>query len=175
MFRVNDLVSYGTTGICRVEAVEHPDMPGIDQERLYYRLSPLRQNGVIYLPQESAESKMRPVITKQEAERLIDRIPSVRVHPVESARPQELSGKYQQVIRQQDCESLMELIVLLYSKKQTAQQTKRHFSRIDESYMKRAKELLHEELGVALGIPLEEVEGYIVARVEQIEAESLRS
>ncbi|MGL6216487.1 MAG: CarD family transcriptional regulator, partial [Lacrimispora sphenoides] len=41
MFQVNDLVVFGTHGICRVEAIGSLNMSAVDDDRLYYTLKPL--------------------------------------------------------------------------------------------------------------------------------------
>ncbi len=171
MFEVNDLILYGTTGVCRVESVGSPDMPGVDKERIYYRLQPVYQNGVIYAPADSDKVAMRRVITHEQADRLIDLIPTMDMQAIESRTPQELTEKYQTILKLHDCESLIELVMSLYAKKQTAELNKRKFGRVDEVFMKRARDLLHEELSVAIGIPLDEVEGYIAARVAELTPE----
>ena len=53
MFQPGELVVYGSTGVCRVEEVTRPNLSGADRERLYYRLKPLQQDGVIYTPVEN--------------------------------------------------------------------------------------------------------------------------
>ena len=36
MFHVGDYIVYGSNGICRVEEITHPDIAGIDEDKLYY-------------------------------------------------------------------------------------------------------------------------------------------
>lgn len=50
MFQPGDLVVYGPTGVCRVEAVTCPKPAPGEKERPYYQLRPLHQDGVIYTP-----------------------------------------------------------------------------------------------------------------------------
>ena len=40
MFHVGDYIVYGSNGICRVEEITHPDIAGIDEDKLYYVLVP---------------------------------------------------------------------------------------------------------------------------------------
>ena len=74
MFQPGDLVVYGPTGVCRVEAVTCPKPAPGEKERPYYQLRPLHQDGVIYTPADQAKIPIRPVISAQEADALIDEI-----------------------------------------------------------------------------------------------------
>ena len=78
MFQPGDLVVYGSTGVCRVEEITHPNMTGADRNKAYYLLKPLYQDGVIYTPAENSKVAMRPVISSEEAEELIDLIPTIQ-------------------------------------------------------------------------------------------------
>ena len=78
MFQTGELVVYGATGVCRVEEIVGLDQPGRDRGRKYYLLKPLWQDGVIYAPVDSAKVPMRPVMSREEAEALIDRMPGIR-------------------------------------------------------------------------------------------------
>ena len=78
MFQENDLVVYGNSGVCRVKAVGPlADISAATKDRIYYTLELLYDKGTIYIP---ADTKvfMRHVITKDEANDLISRIPDIR-------------------------------------------------------------------------------------------------
>ena len=67
MFQKGDLIVYGNTGICRVEEVGTPEsLPGVDKEKLYYKLVPVRSASTIYTPVDTSVF-MRPVMTKEAA------------------------------------------------------------------------------------------------------------
>ena len=63
MYSVGELIVYGGTGVCEVEAVETKG------ERQFYRLRPLYQSGIISVPVDG-KVFMRPVISREEAEEL---------------------------------------------------------------------------------------------------------
>ena len=71
MFTKGEYVVYEQKGVCRVEGFEAPDIPGIAKDRTYYVLLPVLQGGKLYVPADSAEGKMRKIISRQEAEELI--------------------------------------------------------------------------------------------------------
>ena len=164
MYQTGELVVYGTTGVCRVEGVTCPEMPGEDRNRRYYLLKPLHQDGIIYTPADSGKVSMRPVISAREAEALIDLIPTL----------QALAQHYQSVLRTSDCADLLRLTMSIYCKQQAAQAKKKRLGMVDERYMKQAERLLYGELSAALGIPLEAVQPYIARRVAGASAGSAR-
>ena len=73
MYQVGDLIVYGGTGVCRVMEVG-PQTGG----RLYYTLEPVYGSCRIFTPVENSKVLMRPIVTRQEAERLIDEIPAIQ-------------------------------------------------------------------------------------------------
>lgn len=165
MLQPGDMVVYGTTGVCRVEEITCPNMRGVDRNRLYYLLKPLFQDGVIYSPVENGKVSIRPVISAEEAEALIDLIPSMRTEACHAPTLQALAQHYQTSVRSHDCRDLMELMMSIYTKRRQAEAQKKRLGMVDEKYMKQAERLLHGELSVALGIPFDEVPAYIASRV----------
>lgn len=166
MFHPGELVVYGTTGVCRVEAITQPNLTGADRNRQYYLLKPLLQDGVIYAPVENAKVPIRPVISAEEAEALIDLIPTIQAEACRAPTLQALAQHYQTAVRSHDCRDLLELMMSIYTKRQQVEAQKRRLGMVDERYMKQAERLLYGELSIALGIPFEEVQPYIARRVE---------
>ena len=166
MFQPGELLVYGTTGVCRVEEITTPDLTRSDRGRQYYLLKPLYQDGVIYAPVDSEKVPVRPAISREEAESLIDLIPSIRAEGCHAPTLQALTQHYQSVVRSHDCKNLLELMMSIYLKQRQAESQKRRLGMVDERYMKQAERLLYGELSAALGIPLEEVQPYIARRVE---------
>ena len=165
MFQIGDLILYGGTGVCQVTKITRPNIPGVDKTKLYYVLSPLYQDGSIYTPVDNPKVFMRPILSKQEANALIDKIPSLQIESFHSPVLSELSQHYNKALSSHQCSDLVELTMSIYAKRQTAQEQKKKFGTVDEKYMKRAEELLFGELAAALGIQKEDVPSYISTRV----------
>ena len=166
MYQVGDLVLYGLTGVCRVDEISmKTNMPGIDEEQLYYTLKPLYQDYVIYTPVENTTVFMRYTISKEEAEKLIDKIPSMQVEIYHNKVLSQLADHYEEALQTCDCESLMALTRSINAKKKIIEDQKRKFGSVDADFMKRAEELLFGELAVALNISKESVPEYIEKRI----------
>ena len=166
MFQPGELVVYGTTGVCRVEEIAHPNSTGPDQNKDYYLLKPLHQDGIIYTPVENAKISMRPVISAEAAEALINLIPTIQAEACHAPTMQALAQHYHSAIRSHDCTDLIELMMSIYVKQRQAESQKRRICMIDERYMKQAERLLYSELSSALGISYEQVQPYIAARAD---------
>ena len=78
MFAVNDHIVYGNHGVCKVENIGTVALAMADKNKLYYTLRPVYKNeAVVYAPVENPKSVIRPVLTKEDADKLIEEIPSL--------------------------------------------------------------------------------------------------
>ncbi len=164
MYSIGEIIVYGSTGVCRIVDIAPSTRPHVGNVP-YYTLKPLYQDGLIYAPVGSDKIYIRRVITREQAERLIDTIPDVQAELFSSNNRQQLIDRYQSAFSAHDCAGLIELIKSIRHKKQYADSHHRRLGQLDLRYMKRAEELLYGELSVALGIPKEDVPGYIERRI----------
>lgn len=149
MYEVGQLIVYGASGVCRVEALEHPSFaPKEMKDRLYYRLKPLYEQGTLYAPVDTTVP-MRPVLTRQQAEELLAAIPQLEPDLCASHSPQLLSEHYKKFFQSGLCEDLLRLVKTIQVK---ARRTAggRAMSKTDQHFMKKAEEQLYRELAVAL-------------------------
>jgi len=166
MYRIGDLVVYGSTGVCRVQNIGPAPGGGA---RAFYTLKPLYQTCTIYAPVEGGQVFMRPVISRAEAEALVASIPEAAPQACAFRDLRQLTEHYEAAIRSQSCTELLALSMSIYRKKQEAAVSRRRLGQTDERFMKRAEELLFGELAVALDIPVGQVADYISARVAAAE------
>ncbi len=115
MLKIGDLVVYETSGVCRIENCLHPEFVEENQD-LYYVLKPLFQDGLVYTP-VNTKAYMRPVISAEEADRLIDTIPYLHVEAYHCQRVNQLNEYYKLFLQRHDCLSLMQMTISLYNKK----------------------------------------------------------
>ena len=104
---------------------------------------------------------MRPVMSRAEAEALIRSIPDIKPAICEDSRFNHVDAYYKELFKLHSCEALVAIVKGLRSR---IAERKTKSSRA-ESTMKRAKDILHGELSIALGIELTEVEDYIAQRI----------
>ena len=165
MYQTGDLVMYGNTGVCRVEEIGYPDAAS-DQETLYYKLSPVYDTAVIYTPVDT-RAFMRPVMSRQAAEQLIDRIPDIPDNVCDNHDIRMLGEQYRACLNTHRNEDLVRLIKSVYQKNRRSVKAGRHMGQTDQQYMKRAEKMLYGELAVVLGMEYDEIQPYIHRRVEE--------
>lgn len=166
MYQVGELVLYGSTGVCRVEEIKEQRFPTTGEKRLYYVLRALYEECVISAPVDSDKVFIRPIISREEAEEIIGRIPTIHPEAYHSRVTRELSEHYEAILKSHDCQSLVELTISIYTKKQALLRQKRKFGTVDERFLKRAEDLLFGELAAALDLPRDKVQDYIAEKVE---------
>lgn len=171
VYKIGDMIVYeGSDSVCRVSDVATFNFGGAGGDRLYYVLKPIHQDCVIYNPVDNAAAFSRPVITKDEAERIIDGIPGMETSEADSGIHSNHEAKqtavyYESIIKTRDCADLIRLVMSLNKKKESMAKNDRHIGSIETTAMKRAESALFDELSVALDIPKEGVSQYIEARV----------
>lgn len=161
MFKKGTFIIYGTTGVCQVADIGRvTSVPVAHPEKDYYTLTLLRTGGTIYIPVDTAQF-MRPVMTPEEASRLIARIPHISESVCEVRDHRALDSHYRASLQAHSCEELIRLIKSVYKKNRIMSARGKKPGRTDTEYKRKAETLLHEELSVALGIPYDDVPQYI--------------
>ena len=160
MYSVGEKIIYGENGVCTVEKIAPLSMTGAPKDKLYYHLSPLVGSGTYFAPVDS-DAFMRPVMSREEAEALIDAMPGIAPAICNDNRFNHVDAFYKELFRTHSCEALVAIVKGLRSR---MSERKTRSSRA-EATMRRAKDILHGELSVALGIDLQDVESYIQQRI----------
>ena len=160
VYSIGDKIVYGEHGVCTVEKIAPLDISGVSRGTLYYHLSPMIGSGTYFAPVDSG-AFMRPVMDRSEAEALIDAMPGIQPAICNDNRFNHVDAFYKDLFRSHSCEALVSIVKGL-NLRITERKTK---SSRAEATMKRAKDMLHGELAVALGMDLSEVEPYIRSRI----------
>lgn len=155
-FSEGDLIVYGTTGICRVDGITEKAVPGTNELKPYYVLTPVIRGGVIYTPIDT-RILMRPAIDRAEAERIIGVIPTLTPECLEGKSVQQLTECYTALVDTHKLEDLALLAMSIQRRKMTPERQKCKYGRVDVKYMKLAEELFCGELSVALGLTFDEM------------------
>ena len=160
LFGIGDVIVYGGEGVCRVESIGVPPLTGVNKQRQYYTLKPLYREGKIYAPVDT-EMFMRPVISREDADALILRIPEIEPEIYENSNLRFLNEYYQKKLQNYSCEGLIKLIRSTRAKRELMISRGKKLGLVDERYMKRAEDMLHGEFAVALEIERSAVPHYI--------------
>lgn len=156
MYAPGDKIIYGNSGVCTVVEVCTPNFSKAEWGKKYYKIQPIYSSETIYAPVDT-KTFMRPVMTKEEAHELIARIPEIEGQSHSSSSITMLRQKYDEYFRDHDCESYVQLVKGIYSKGESGKK----LGQTDHRYMKRAEEVLYNELAVALDINPSQVPEYI--------------
>lgn len=164
MFQVNDRIVYGTHGVCMVTAIGKLAMSMADKQKQYYTLCPIYQHdAMIYVPVDNHKVNMRSVLSREEAEALIEEIPEIETIWIANEREREV--QYKEALLSCDCRELIKIIKTLYQRKKARVRDGKKVAAVDERYFKQAEEQLYGELAYVLEMEREEVEPYITERM----------
>ena len=160
MLTVGQTVVYGTHGVCTVKEISMLKLGKTKGE--YYALSPIDDPGsTVYVPtaNEKLMSKLRPVLTGEEADALITEAVREPLEWIESDA--ERKSACDDIVKNGDRKQLMRLVGMLYRRRELLKDQKKHFHNVDAQYLKTAERMLHGELAYALGIAVDDVADYI--------------
>lgn len=167
MYSVGDKIMYGGTGVCVIEDITMVKLSGMDKPRQYYILRPLYQSGTIQTPVDNDKIPIRPVMSRSEAEELVDGIPQITASICYEKNLSALRNHYQQQLSSFECRDLIRMTKSIYAKKKDAESRQKKIGMTDEKFLRRAEDLLFGELAVALDISRDSVRDYIGNRLEQ--------
>ena len=142
------------------------DRPGGPKGKLYYELRPYyHQDCKIVTPVDSDKTVIRPLLTRDEALCLIDRIQGVK--EMEVTQDKQREERYKEALKTCDCHVWVSMIKALYLRRQDRTRQGKKMTDLDERYFKTAEENLYSELALSLEIPREKVADYIKSRVNR--------
>lgn len=164
MFEIGTYIVCGQHGVCRVEAIGPLKLSEAAKDRQYYTLSQIySRGGVTYAPADSDKIIMREVISKEDAEALINEMESMDVLWVENEKRRE--DTFKKALRTCDNREWVKMIKTLYHRKQERLAQGKKVTASDERFLRAAEENLYGELAVALEMPKDEVENYIIGKI----------
>ena len=107
-------------------------------------------------------------MTRDEAIDFISKIPYVNADVFECKNPHSLEKYYQMSLETHDCIELIRIIKIVYEKHCKAQKSGKKLAQIDEKYMRKAENILYEELAAALDIQKDNVPKYIQVAISDL-------
>lgn len=162
MFKVGDYVVYGNAGVCKVEDVGPLSIGSKDKD--YYTLVPVYgRNSRLYTVVDSDKVVIRPILTKQESDALIEEMEDIDTLWIGDEKKRE--EIYKETMRTCDCKAWVQIIKTLYLRKLDRLAKGKKVTSSDERYLHLAEENLYGELAFSLEMPKEKVEEFITEKI----------
>ena len=164
MYKIDDVVVYGTEGICRITDITEMKFGGEKSE--YYILSPLgKSENTVYVPKNNDKilNRMRKILSRDEAEKLLDSLPLSPMDWIENDRERQIA--YKDILLCGKPEEVFSMVTALYNKQteQMAIGKKLHAS--DERFLRDAERMLFNEISYALNISPSEVLTRVIRKI----------
>lgn len=167
MFQVNDVIIYGTQGVCRIVATDEKSISGV--RKTYFVLKPVNDGGsTIYAPTDNERvlKKMRRLLTAEEIHKLIDSMPEENA--VWIANENERKELYKTVLAQGDHLELIKMIKAIYAHKKEREAEGKRLHMSDERFFKDAEQVLYNEFRYVLQLDSkDDLMTYIFNRIEK--------
>lgn len=163
MFKVNDYIMYGRTGVCQVTEIRNGESMG-NAGTEYYVLNPVfENNSVIMTPVDNKKVLMRNVISKQEILSMIETVGNEEDVWIDNDKMR--NEKFKASIKAGICEDWIRLIKTIHLKIDEKKAVGKKISQLDEGILKEVKKLLYEEFSLVLDMLPEEVEDFIYKKI----------
>ena len=166
MFKVNDVVVYGSQGVCEIIGIDERKIDGVS--RTYFVLKPKDDRGATcYIPtwNEKALAKMRKVMTKQEVDALINSMPSKSPNWI--ANEKDRKESYKNILASRDQSAIISMVQALFSHKKEREAEGKRMHMSDELFLKDAEQLLYNEWQYVLNVDKAGLMSYIFERIER--------
>lgn len=149
MFEIGDYVVNATNGICKINEIVELDMSGDKKLKSYFLLRPIEEeHDRVYIPVDNADKRIRKVITAEEAQSVIDRIPQIDELVITSEKERET--KYKEAVRSCEPDTVVSLLKCLHNRNEERKRAGKKSTAVDERYWKMAENNLHAELAFVL-------------------------
>ena len=165
MFKINDVVVYGSQGVCEIVDIAEKKIDGASKS--YFVLKPKTDRGAtFYVPtwNEKAWGKMRKVMSKNDIDTLIDSMPTKT--PTWIANENERKETYKKILASGNQAAIISMVqaLFIHKKEREAEGKRLHMS--DEHFMKDAEQLLYNEWQYVLNVDKVGLMEYIFRRIE---------
>ena len=165
MFEVNDVIVYGTQGVCRIAALEEKNISGTLKQ--YFVLKPVHDTGAtVFVPTENAHvlKKMRKVLSEEEINTLIDAM--AQKDAVWIPGENERKERYKRMLASGDHLELISMLKGIYAHKKSREAEGKHLHMSDERFFKDAEQMLYNEFLYVLKLAdRDALMAYIEARI----------
>lgn len=156
MYSIDDYVVKVNDGVCKVEEITHLEMSGVSNEKLYYVMVPIQNNGSrIFVPVDGKAEELRFVITPAEVEDIMKKVADMDAEWIVNNKFRE--QKYKEVLHEGNPECMVSYIKLMYRKRQEREAVGKKNTAVDERYLRFMEEAVYAEFAFALGCEKSEI------------------
>lgn len=155
MYNKGDYIIYGINGVCRIQ--DYMESESFGEKKTCYILRPLDQDGSkIFTPVDNQKVFMRPLISREEAAKLIEGIPQYDDMIFHERKDQE--QEYKKILQKYDCTVYLRFIKALYRRRESRESKGKKITAMDEKYLTLAKRILLGELSVVLNLTVNDID-----------------
>lgn len=166
MFKIDDIVRYGTNGVCKITDITVKSFCGEDLE--YYVLCPVtNKNNTFFVPvsNERLVARMQYILSSGEIHSIIEHIDEYAVEWISDDK--ERRAKFGEIIERGNRREIIGLIRTLYSKRAELDSLKKKMHLSDERLMYDAERMINDEFSAVLGILPAEVPEFIRQKLDK--------
>ena len=160
MYKSGDVVVYGRD-VYRIKDVKDNYL----FNKNYYIMNPIDDDSLVTSVPVDTTSYLRDVITKEEAEELIAKIPSIEIV---QASDRDIEYEYKQLLRENTLEALIKIIKTTYMRNMMRQNQNKRISEKDEQYFNQAERRLYNELSISLHLTFDDTKRYVIDSVKAL-------
>ncbi len=165
MFKVNDVILYGTHGVCEIVDLEEKTISGT--KKTYFVLKPIKdQSATIYAPTDNEHvlKKMHRLLSEQEIHALIDSMPEEET--VWIPNDNERRDHFKEILASGNHLELIKMIKAIYAHKQEREEKGKRLHMADERFFKDAEQVLYNEFQYVLKLnSKDDLMQYILERI----------
>lgn len=153
MYQVNDVIVYGNSEVCKIETIGTPDF--VESTEQYYYLKPLNNpTSTLYVKTTNSSKPMRSVLTKENAEELLNEIP--KIDGLYNRNDKVREKEFRDILRSCDCKQLLQMLKGIILVKKEKEGTGKKLSLNDEQNYNKAESCLANEFSVIFHTTIEQ-------------------
>ena len=165
MFNINDVIVYGSNGVCKIEGIENKELMGTKKQ--YFVLKPIKNNASTYfVPTENNRllAKMKSLLSKEEINELIDSMVKEKANWI--TNESERKEKYRNIISDGNRLELIKMIKAIFIEKKEREANGKRLHASDERFFRDAERLLYGEFEYVLNLNEDQLMTYILDRIK---------
>ncbi len=161
MFQLNDVLVYGTNGVCRITDIKKVSFSGV-KPRLYYILTPVYSTqSTLYIPAENEEllSKLRYVLSRDELNDMLSDAKTSKFEWDDNDRTR--AEKSQSIVNAGMSSELLTLIKDLMLHREELKVKVKRLHAADEKVLTLSERIASEEFASAFEMPITDATAFL--------------